>query len=188
MMKKLKLLFTCIVVTGLLIFGSVNVINLIDKKSDAREAKAKAEQVNEKMKTANHEDENVKKAIRTVNTSLSELMSSYKEEEANHFLKINRSQLIKDQKLIADQTYNIHNEKIRKDIQNVVGLYSIFIYEAPDGEKLSDAQGILQDIEDIMNGHTQQKGKSGYSHFAEGKHSKDVDYAANAFYGESESN
>jgi len=102
-MKKLKLLFTCIVVTGLLIFGSVNVINLIDKKSDAREAKAKAEQVNEKMKTANHEDENVKKAIRTVNTSLSELMSSYKEEEANHFLKINRSQLIKDQKLIADQ-------------------------------------------------------------------------------------
>jgi len=115
MMKKLKLLFTCIVVTGLLIFGSVNVINFIDKK-----AEAKAEQVNEKMKTANLEDENVKKAIRTVNTSLSELMSSYKEEEANHFLKINRSQLIEDQKLIADQIYNIHNGKIRKDIQNVV--------------------------------------------------------------------
>jgi len=39
-----------------------------------------------------------------------------------------------------------------------------------------------------MNGHIQQKGKSGYSHFAGGKKAQDVDYAANAFYGESESN
>ncbi|MEK4822573.1 hypothetical protein [Priestia sp. FSL R5-0680] len=185
-MKNLRLLFVCIVVTGFVIFGAVNVFNFMDSKSESMETKAA--QVNEKVDIVNREDDNVKKAIRKVNNSLSIMMDSYKEEQATSFVEANRSQLIKDQKLIADQTYNIHNEKIRKDIQNVVGLYSIFIYEAPDGEKLSDAQGILQDIEDIMNGHTQQKGKSGYSHFAEGKHSKDVDYAANAFYGESQSN
>lgn len=185
-MKKLRLLFVCTVVTGLLIFGAVNIFNFIDSKSKTMETKAT--QGNEKVDTANREDDNVKKAIRTVNNSLSNMMNSYKEEQVKRFVEANCSQLIKDQKLIADQTYNIHNEKIRKDIQNVVGLYSIFIYEAPDGEKLSDAQGILQDIEDIMNGHTQQKGKSGYSHFAEGKNSKDVGYAANAFYGEFESN
>lgn len=66
-MKNLRLLFVCIVVTGFVIFGAVNVFNFMDSKSESMETKAA--QVNEKVDIVNREDDNVKKAIRKVNNS-----------------------------------------------------------------------------------------------------------------------
>ena len=68
-MKNLRLLFVCIVVTGLLIFVAINVFNFMDSKFEAMETKAA--QVNDTVDIANREDDNVKKAIRKVNNSLS---------------------------------------------------------------------------------------------------------------------
>ncbi|MCM2979052.1 hypothetical protein M3592_26990 [Priestia aryabhattai] len=78
MIKSLALLFVCIVVTGLILFGVINVLIFMNSKSEI--IGTEAAQVNEKIDVVNSEGYNVEKAIHKMNNSLSNKMDSYKQE------------------------------------------------------------------------------------------------------------